>query len=214
LCRPSVRPSARLSFSYFSAAIAPRELKFSKKSVALQWSIVRSGIRGPWPRGPEIWPWSGPLPKKYTFTSVTRVRVVQIEQMRAHLKGLSARIVMSSESMVTCASGLLPYPAKVPYFQYRVWWYSIVLKFHNDGKKFKNHIFRLCALHRPMSMIWLKSQKCKIGYDGDGILSIGNFILMIKKFIFYFFSCPVTDQQPKNLLPISVVTRNFLFIWN
>jgi hypothetical protein len=27
--------------------------------------------------------------------------VVQIEQMRAHLKGLSARIVVSSESMVT-----------------------------------------------------------------------------------------------------------------
>jgi hypothetical protein len=34
--------------------------------------------------------------------------VIQIEQMRAHLKGLSARIVMSSESMVICASGLLP----------------------------------------------------------------------------------------------------------
>jgi hypothetical protein len=37
--------------------------------------------------------------------------------MRAHLKGLSARIVMSSELMVTCASGLLPNPAKDPYFQ-------------------------------------------------------------------------------------------------
>jgi hypothetical protein len=32
------------------------------------------------------------------------------------LKGLSARIVMNSESMVTCASGLLPNPAKVPFF--------------------------------------------------------------------------------------------------
>jgi hypothetical protein len=30
--------------------------------------------------------------------------------------------------------------------------------------------------------------------------------------MFYFFSCPVTDQQPKNVLPISVATRNFLFI--
>jgi hypothetical protein len=30
--------------------------------------------------------------------------------------------------------------------------------------------------------------------------------------IFYFFSCPVTDQQPKNVFPISVATRNFLFI--
>jgi hypothetical protein len=55
-----------------------------------------------------------PYQKKNTFTSITRVPVVQIEQMRAHLKGLSARIVMSSESMVTCASGLLPNPAKVP----------------------------------------------------------------------------------------------------
>jgi hypothetical protein len=39
--------------------------------------------------------------------------VVQIEQMKAHLKGLSARIVMSSESMVTCASVLLPNPAHI-----------------------------------------------------------------------------------------------------
>jgi hypothetical protein len=60
-----------------------------------------------------------PYQKKYTFTSITRVPVVQIEQMRAHLKGLSKRIVMSSESMVTCASGLLPNLAKVPYFQYK-----------------------------------------------------------------------------------------------
>jgi hypothetical protein len=44
-----------------------------------------------------------PYQKKNTFTSLTRVPVVQIEQMRAHLKGLSARIVMSSKSMVTCA---------------------------------------------------------------------------------------------------------------
>jgi hypothetical protein len=54
-----------------------------------------------------------------TFTSITRVPVVQIEQMRAHLKGLNERIVMSSKSMVTCARGLLPNPAKVPYFQYK-----------------------------------------------------------------------------------------------
>jgi hypothetical protein len=30
--------------------------------------------------------------------------------------------------------------------------------------------------------------------------------------MFYFLSCPVTDQQPKNVLPISVATRNFLYI--
>jgi hypothetical protein len=65
--------------------------------------------------------------------------MVQIEQMRAHLKGLGARIDMSSESMVTCASGLLPNSAKVPYIQYKAWWYSIVQKLHNEGEKFKIH---------------------------------------------------------------------------
>jgi hypothetical protein len=65
--------------------------------------------------------------------------VVQIEQMRAHLKDLSVRIVMSSEFMVTCASALLPNPAKVPYFQY-----DGTLSFRNFimmVKKFKNHNF-------------------------------------------------------------------------
>jgi hypothetical protein len=58
-------------------------------------------------------------PRMDLFLSITRVPVVQIEQMRAHLKGISARIVMNTESMVTCASGLLPNPAKVQYFQYK-----------------------------------------------------------------------------------------------
>jgi hypothetical protein len=57
-------------------------------------------------------------------------------------------------------------------------------------------------------MIRPKSQIFKIGHDG--ILSIGNFILMIKNHIL-LFQLP-TDQQPKNVLPISVTTRNFLFI--
>jgi hypothetical protein len=48
-------------------------------------------------------------------------------------------------------------------------------------------------------MIRPKSQNYKIGHDG--ILSIGNFILMIKNNIL-----------PKNVLPVSVATRNFLFI--
>jgi hypothetical protein len=80
-----------------------------------------------------------PSQKKYTFTSITRVPVVQIEQMRPQLKGLSARIVMSSESMVTCATSLLPNPAKVPYFHY-----DGTLSFRNfimKVKKFKNHNF-------------------------------------------------------------------------
>jgi hypothetical protein len=65
-------------------------------------------------------------------------------------------------------------------------------------------------LHWPMAIIRPKSFNFKIGHDG--ILSIGNFRLMIKNHIFYFYSCPVTDQQLKNVLPISVATWNFLFI--
>jgi hypothetical protein len=61
-----------------------------------------------------------------------------------------------------------------------------------------------------MAIIRPKSQNYKIGHDG--ILSIGNSILMIKNNIL-LFSCPVTDQQPKNVLPISVPTWNFPFIF-
>jgi hypothetical protein len=60
-------------------------------------------------------------------------------------------------------------------------------------------------------MIRPKSQNFKIGHDA--ILSIGNFILMIKNNIL-LFQLPETYQQPKNVLPISVATRNFLFICN
>jgi hypothetical protein len=134
--------------------------------------------------------------------------VVQIEQIRAHLKGLSARIVMSSESIFTCASGLLPYPAKVPYFQYKAWWYSIVQKFHNDGKKIQETQFWAHFGLRPWS-----GQSPKISKLGMIVfyrLEI-SYIRWLK-IIFYFFSCPVIDQQLKNVLPISVATRNFLFI--
>jgi hypothetical protein len=96
--------------------------------------------------------------------------VVQIEQMRAHLKDLSARIariVMSSESMVTCTSSLLLNPAKVPYFQYKARWYSIVQKFHNDGRveNFKNHNFEaLCSTlaygHDPAKVPKIQNRVC------------------------------------------------------
>jgi hypothetical protein len=108
--------------------------------------------------------------------------VVQIEQMRAHWKGLSERIVMSSDFVVTCASGLLPNPAKVPYFQYKAWWYSIVQKFYNDDKK--NSRITILSLFWSTAMIRPKSQNFKIGHDG--ILSIGNLILMIKNHILLF----------------------------
>jgi hypothetical protein len=57
-------------------------------------------------------------------------------------------------------------------------------------KNFKNHNFEaLCStLHWSMAMIRPKSQKFKIGYDG--ILPIGNFILMIKKSYVLLFQLP------------------------
>jgi hypothetical protein len=67
--------------------------------------------------------------------------VVQIEQMRAHLKGLSARIVMSSKFMVTCASGLLPNPAKVPISNIRHDGTLSLRNFIMMAKKFMNHNF-------------------------------------------------------------------------
>jgi hypothetical protein len=72
-----------------------------------------------------------PFQKKNTFTSITRVPVVQIEQkMRPHFNGLSARIVMSSESMVTYASGLLPNDGTLSF-----------RNFIMMVKNFKNHKF-------------------------------------------------------------------------
>jgi hypothetical protein len=112
---PSVRLSFRPSVSYCSAAIAPRELKFS--TLVCCFTVYRFGVRGLGVRESGLD--QDPYQKKYTSTGITRVPVVQIEQMGAHLKGLSERIVMSSEFMVTCTSGLLPNPANVPYFQYR-----------------------------------------------------------------------------------------------
>jgi hypothetical protein len=57
--------------------------------------------------------------EQYTFTNITRVPLVQIGHVRAHLKGFRAKIVMSSESMTTRACGLLSNPAKVQKFNYR-----------------------------------------------------------------------------------------------
>jgi hypothetical protein len=85
-------------------------------------------------------------------------------------------------------------------------WYSIVQKFHKEGKK--NSRFTILSLFWPTAMIRPKSQNYKIGHDG--ILSIENSILVIKNHILLFQL--VTDQQPKNVLPISVATWNFLFI--
>jgi hypothetical protein len=98
--------------------------------------------------------------------------VVQIEQMRAHLKGLSARIVMSPESMVTCASDISNI------------WHDGTLSFRNFIMMVKNSRITILSLFSPTAMIRPKSQNFKIGHDG--ILSIGNFILMIKNHILLF----------------------------
>jgi hypothetical protein len=90
-------------------------------------------------------------------------------------------------------------------------WHDGTLSFRNFIMKVKNSRFTILSLFWSTAMTRPKSQNFKIGHDG--ILSIGNFILMIKNQIL-IFNCPVTDPQPKNVLPISVVTRNFLFILN
>jgi hypothetical protein len=92
-----------------------------------------------------------PYQQKYAFSSITRVPLVQIEHVRAHLKGLSAKIVMSPKSVVIYACGLLSNPAKVPQFQYRAGWYSIDRKFHTDYKKLIYHFNYMIAEARLLT---------------------------------------------------------------
>jgi hypothetical protein len=73
--------------------------------------------------------------------------------------------------MVIWACGLLSNPAKVPKFQYRVWLCSMDQKFHDNDEKTQK--FRFWDL----AIIWPKSQNSNIRHNG--ILSIGNFMLMI-----------------------------------
>jgi hypothetical protein len=127
--------------------------------------------------------------------------------MIARLKGLSVRIIFSLRLMVICGFGLLPNPAKVPKFKYTAWWYSIVQKFHNEGKKIQESQFWVYFGLRPWS-----GQSPKISKLGMMVFYRLEILYWWLKIIFYFFSCPVTDQQPKNVLPIFVATRYFLFI--
>jgi hypothetical protein len=73
-------------------------------------------------------------------------------------------------------------------------------------KKLKNHNFEpiLAYGHDPAKVP--KFQNWTWWYSIDW-----KFHTVDYKIIFYFLSCPVTDKKPKNLLPISVATRNFLF---
>jgi hypothetical protein len=82
----------------------------------------------------------------------------------------------------------------------------IIQKYHDDGERFQESKF----LHWLLAVIRPKYRNFNVGHVH--ILSIGNFKLMIKNHIpLQFFDCnsPLTSQQPKNLLPISVATRNF-----
>jgi hypothetical protein len=151
-----------------------------------------------------------PLLRKYAFLSITWVRVVRIEHVRAPSKGLSIRNVFCIESMVNWACGLLPNPAKVPNFQYRAWLCSMDQKFHGDDEKTQESRFWdlaqwLTAIIRP------KSQNSNIRHDG--ILSIGNFMLMINKHFARFKLPGKLLKTKKNVLLIFVATRYFLFIF-
>jgi hypothetical protein len=131
-----------------------------------------------------------------------------MEHVRAPSKGLSTRIVFCIEPMVICACGLLLNQAKVPNFQYRAWLCSIYQKCHDDDdeKTRKSQFWDL--VQWPTAVIRPKSQNSNLRHDG--ILSIGNFMLMINKH-FSLFQLPVKTK--KNVLPIFVAIRNFLFIF-
>jgi hypothetical protein len=94
--------------------------------------------------------------------------------------------------MVTCTSGLLPNISNIR---------------HDGTLSFRNFITKVKNSRRPWS--GLSPKITKLGMMVFYRLEISYWWL---KIIFIFFSCPVTDQQPKNVLPISVATWNFLFI--
>jgi hypothetical protein len=126
-----------------------------------------------------------------------------MEQVRAPSKGLSTRNVLCIGPMVICACGLYPNPAKVPNFQYRAfraWLYSMDKKIHGDDEKTRESRF-LDFVQCPTAIIRPKSRNPKIRHDG--ILSIGNFMLMINNFKRF--------QLPGKLLKIKKMCS--LFPW-
>jgi hypothetical protein len=93
-------------------------------------------------------------------------------------------------SMVICACGLLPNPAKVPNFQYRAWLCSLDQKLHGDEENTRESRFWDLA-QWPTVKIQPKSRNSNTRHDG--ILLIGNFMLMINNHFARF-------QLPDNLL--------------
>jgi hypothetical protein len=86
-------------------------------------------------------------------------------------------------------------------------WASLVYSMSKHSPKYDIYFFG--RNWRPKMS---SNRTTKIKSSPYGTLSIGNFILMIK-IIFYIFSCPVTDQQPENMLPISAAKQIFLFTY-
>jgi hypothetical protein len=101
-------------------------------------------------------------------------------------KGLSTRNVFRIGHMVICACGLLPNPAKVPNFQYSALLCSLDQKFDGDDENPENLNFETWHIRH------------------DGILSIGNFMLMINNHFARF-------QLPGNLLKTKKMCS--LFSW-
>jgi hypothetical protein len=115
--------------------------------------------------------------------------------------GLLRKECFSFGPMVICACGLLPNPAKVPIFHYRAWLCTMDQKFHGDDEKTRESRFWDLA-QWPTAIIRPKSQNSNIRHDG--ILSIGNFMLMINNHFARF-------QLPGKLLKTKKMCS--LFSW-
>jgi hypothetical protein len=96
-----------------------------------------------------------------------------MQHVRAPLKGLSTKNAFCIGLMV------------IPIFQYRTWLYSIDQKFHGDDEKTREFWFWGCQW--PTAIMRPKSQNSNIRHDG--ILSVGNFMLMINNH-FTLFQLP------------------------
>jgi hypothetical protein len=99
--------------------------------------------------------------------------------------------------MVICACSLHPNPAKVPYFQCRAWLYSMGQKFHGDDEKTRESQF-WDLVQCSTAIIRPNSQNSNIRHDG--ILSIGNFMLMINNH-FARFQLPGKFLKTKKCAP-------------
>jgi hypothetical protein len=110
--------------------------------------------------------------------------------------------------MDICSCGLLPNPAKVPNFQYRAWLCSMVQKFYGDEENtWESRFWDLAQW--PKAKIRPKSQNSNTRHDG--ILSTGNFMLMLNNH-FAWFQLP--GNLLKNCAPYFRGNTQFPIYWN